>query len=120
MSPELKSGIAFGIVMVVIGVVAIWIVRWQAYFLLRHEGTLWLLLCPWCTLCGRACYSYLAAHSHHNMPLRTRDNPIQEETGANDPVIPATNTTLSLAELAPSEASIAPANAGNRGTAARG
>jgi hypothetical protein len=38
MSPELTSGIAFGIVMVIIGLVAIWIVRWQTYFLIRNEG----------------------------------------------------------------------------------
>jgi hypothetical protein len=44
MSPELKSGIAFGIVMVVIGLAAIWIVRWQTYVLLRMEGTSLLLI----------------------------------------------------------------------------
>ena len=44
MSPEFKSGIAFGIVMVIIGLVAIWIVRWQTYFLVRNEGVPLLLL----------------------------------------------------------------------------
>jgi hypothetical protein len=38
MSAEVKSGIAFGVIMVVIGLAAIWIVRWQTYVLLRNEG----------------------------------------------------------------------------------
>jgi hypothetical protein len=54
MSGELKSGIAFGVVMVVIGLVAIWIVRWQTYFLLRNEGTLSPLLCSQSSLGGGA------------------------------------------------------------------
>jgi hypothetical protein len=35
LSPDLITNIVFGIIMVVIGIVAIWVVRWQTYFLLR-------------------------------------------------------------------------------------
>jgi hypothetical protein len=37
-SPDLIANIVFGIIMVVIGIVAIWVVRWQTYFLLRHQS----------------------------------------------------------------------------------
>jgi hypothetical protein len=49
MSPELKSGIAFGIIMVLIGLAAIWIVRWQTYFLLQNDGAAWLAIYFWQT-----------------------------------------------------------------------
>ena len=39
-SPDLITNIVFGIIMVVIGIVAIWVVRWQTYFLLRHQSKL--------------------------------------------------------------------------------
>jgi hypothetical protein len=53
MSPELKSGIAFGIIMVLIGLAAVWIVRWQTYFLLQNDGAAWLAIYFWHKLvCG--------------------------------------------------------------------
>jgi hypothetical protein len=39
-SSDLITNIVFGVVMVVIGIVAIWVVRWQTYFLLRHQSKL--------------------------------------------------------------------------------
>jgi hypothetical protein len=37
-SAEFITGTIFATVMVLIGLGAIWIVRWQAYFLLHHQG----------------------------------------------------------------------------------
>jgi hypothetical protein len=37
-SVEFITGTIFAAVMVLIGLGAIWIVRWQTYFLLRHQG----------------------------------------------------------------------------------
>jgi hypothetical protein len=37
-SAEFITGTIFAAVMVLIGLGAIWIVRWQTYFLLRHQG----------------------------------------------------------------------------------
>jgi hypothetical protein len=47
MSPELGSGIAFGIIMVLIGLAAVWIVRWQTYLLLQNDGAAWLAIYFW-------------------------------------------------------------------------
>jgi hypothetical protein len=35
---EFITATAFAAIMVLIGLGAIWIVRWQTYFLLRHQG----------------------------------------------------------------------------------
>jgi hypothetical protein len=37
-SVEFITGTVFAAVMVLIGLGAIWIVRWQTYFLLHHQG----------------------------------------------------------------------------------
>ena len=39
-SAEFITAIVFAVIMVLIGLGAIWIVRWQTYFLLRHQGKL--------------------------------------------------------------------------------
>lgn len=44
MSPELEAEIAFGIIMALIGLAAIWIVRWQTYLLLQNDGAAWLAI----------------------------------------------------------------------------
>jgi hypothetical protein len=41
-SPDLVVNIVFGLIMIVIGISAIWIVRWQTYFLLFHQSKLTL------------------------------------------------------------------------------
>jgi hypothetical protein len=38
LSPDLIASIAFGVIMTFIGIVALWAVRWQAFFLLRHQS----------------------------------------------------------------------------------
>jgi hypothetical protein len=38
LSAEFITATVFAVVMVLIGLGAIWIVRWQTYFLLRHQG----------------------------------------------------------------------------------
>jgi hypothetical protein len=35
---EFIAATVFAVIMVLIGLGAIWIVRWQTYFLLRHQG----------------------------------------------------------------------------------
>jgi hypothetical protein len=42
LSPELKSGIVFGIATVLIGLAAVWLIRWQTYLLLQNDGAAWL------------------------------------------------------------------------------
>jgi hypothetical protein len=53
LSPDLITNIVFGIIMAVISTAAIWVVRWQAYFLLRHQGK----------------FSSLLTHKYHLMIL---------------------------------------------------
>jgi hypothetical protein len=38
LSAEFITATVFAVIMVLIGLGAIWIVRWQTYFLLRHQG----------------------------------------------------------------------------------
>jgi hypothetical protein len=47
MPPELTSGIAFGIITVLVGLAAVWIVRWQTYLLLHNDGAAWLAIYFW-------------------------------------------------------------------------
>jgi hypothetical protein len=54
LSPDLIANIIFGVIMTSIGIVALWAVRWQAFFLLRHQSNL--------SISGM--YPY-----HSNMPL---------------------------------------------------
>jgi hypothetical protein len=45
-SPDLVVNILFGIIMVLVGIAAIWVVRWQTYFLLRRQGKLAFICWP--------------------------------------------------------------------------
>jgi hypothetical protein len=38
LSPDLIANIIFGIIMTSIGIAALWAVRWQAFFLRRHQS----------------------------------------------------------------------------------
>jgi hypothetical protein len=38
LSAEFITATVFAVIMVLIGLGAIWIVRWQTYFLLRHQS----------------------------------------------------------------------------------
>ena len=55
LSAEFIAATVFAVIMVLISLGAIWIVRWQTYFLLRHQGEFMfsqghILLCLFCLL----------------------------------------------------------------------
>src|ERR1700734_2188582 len=61
LSAEFITATIFAIVMVLLGLGAIWIVRWQTYFLLRHQGK-----CPPAPLSSTVAPPFcLCPHTNH-------------------------------------------------------
>jgi hypothetical protein len=75
LSPDLIANIIFGVIMTSIGMAALWAVRWQAFFLLRHQSKAFH-------------FQHLPCHS--NITLQ---DPIQDEEQALH--LPRTNSDAS-------------------------
>ena len=98
-SAEFITGTVFAAVMVLIGLGAIWIVRWQTYFLLRHQGTSSdegsvCLLRTGAFFCSRTVHSSLSGHD------------LEDEERPPEPAVPDDSSIeLAPAPLSPATSS---------------